>query len=460
MTGRYSKFLRLINLSGDLLLLNLAYIIAFYLKLGSEYGFDMPRPYFSLLLYFNFIWLLISFISENYELSRFDRYLRIFRKMIQAIIIHLFFVTLAFFFIKTVYFSRLHLIYTYGIFGLGLLSWRILIVWMLRNYRKMGYNYRRFIIAGQGMLGETLLQHFSSHPEYGYQFEGYFDDQTQGKNVLGKIGEIEKYIRENNIDEIYLSLPDLDRKYLKEIIRFGDNNLIRVKFIPDFREFGLQALKIENYGVVPVILNRKEPLEDILNRFLKRVFDVGFSAIVMITCLSWLIPIIALLIKLTSKGPIFFMQKRSGKDGKDFWCYKFRTMHVNADSNTVQASRGDKRITKIGQLLRKTNMDELPQFVNVLRGDMSVVGPRPHMLKHTEYYSEMVDKYMVRHFVKPGITGLAQVKGFRGETKDIRSMINRIRMDIFYVENWSFLLDIKIIFLTIFNMIRGDKHAF
>ena len=205
---------------------------------------------------------------------------------------------------------------------------------------------------------------------------------------------------------------------------------------------------------------RSEPLENIVNRFIKRIFDIGFSILIFIFVLWWFIPLIALIIKLTSKGSVFFIQERSGIKNKSFAVIKFRTMYINNNAHDQQATRNDERITPIGKILRRTNLDEMPQFINVLLGQMSVIGPRPHMLKHTEEYSKIIDKFMVRHLVKPGITGWAQVNGYRGETKDVTDMEGRVRADVWYIENWSFGLDVKIIIMTIINMIRGEENAF
>jgi putative colanic acid biosynthesis UDP-glucose lipid carrier transferase len=205
---------------------------------------------------------------------------------------------------------------------------------------------------------------------------------------------------------------------------------------------------------------RTIPLEDSFNMLIKRIFDVLFSSIVIIFILSWLTPIIAILIKLESKGPVFFKQSRNGFNYKEFDCYKFRSMTPNKDAHLYQATRDDQRVTKIGKLIRKTSIDELPQFFNVLFGDMSVVGPRPHMVSHTNMYAKKIDKFMVRHFVKPGITGLAQTSGFRGEIETDKDIIGRVKYDIFYIENWSLLLDLKIIAKTFLNAIRGDDKAY
>ncbi|HWZ36571.1 MAG TPA: exopolysaccharide biosynthesis polyprenyl glycosylphosphotransferase, partial [Mucilaginibacter sp.] len=231
------------------------------------------------------------------------------------------------------------------------------------------------------------------------------------------------------------------------------------KIIPEYIK-SKKLMKVENYDHIPVISVRPEPLENMLNRSIKRAFDIFFSLFVIVFVISWLFPILAVIIKLQSKGPVFFTQMRSGKDNVPFKCYKFRSMRVNADSDTMQATRSDSRITPIGAFIRKTSLDEFPQFFNVLIGNMSVVGPRPHMVSHTERYSQLIDQFMVRHFLKPGITGWAQINGFRGETRTTDDMLQRVEADVWYLENWSFLLDLKIIFLTFWNVIKGEENAF
>ncbi|UOG72764.1 exopolysaccharide biosynthesis polyprenyl glycosylphosphotransferase [Hymenobacter tibetensis] len=197
-----------------------------------------------------------------------------------------------------------------------------------------------------------------------------------------------------------------------------------------------------------------------VNAVVKRAFDLFFASLVVVLLLSWLVPLIALLIKADSRGPVFFKQLRTGKGGKPFYCLKFRSMRINADADHKQASRNDSRITKLGAFMRKTSIDELPQFINVLRGEMSVVGPRPHMLRHTEDYSRVIANFMERHQVTPGITGWAQVEGHRGETKETAAMEKRVNADIHYIRNWSFLLDLKIVALTVRQAVRGNENAF
>jgi exopolysaccharide biosynthesis polyprenyl glycosylphosphotransferase len=230
--------------------------------------------------------------------------------------------------------------------------------------------------------------------------------------------------------------------------------------LPDIKGLVFDELELEFYSNLPVISFRREPLQNEMNAAVKRMFDVVFASVILFGICSWLFPLIAFLIKLDSRGPVFFLQKRSGRAGKDFQCLKFRTMVVNDEADTRQATRNDDRITRLGRFLRETNIDELPQFINVLLGDMSVVGPRPHMLKHTQEYSKTISNYMLRHLIKPGVTGLAQAKGYRGQTDDNYSMKNRVRVDILYIERWTFLLDIKVIWLTVLNMFQGEDNAY
>jgi undecaprenyl-phosphate galactose phosphotransferase/putative colanic acid biosynthesis UDP-glucose lipid carrier transferase len=240
---------------------------------------------------------------------------------------------------------------------------------------------------------------------------------------------------------------------------FADRNLIRFRLIPDLRGFLFRKVRVDFFDAVPVLSMRNEPLNIFSNRFAKRAFDILFSSIVLILVFPLAIFVFAPLIKLSSRGPVFFKQLRSGKDNKSFACWKFRTMKLNTSADTAQATPEDPRITMIGSFLRKTSLDELPQFYNALIGNMSVVGPRPHMLKHTEEYSVVIDKFMVRHFVKPGITGWAQVHGLRGETKEPGLMEKRVEYDVWYIENWSLLLDLKIIVLTMSQILMGKLHG-
>ena len=298
---------------------------------------------------------------------------------------------------------------------------------------------------------------FKNNPE-----SGFINTKTVSFKKREKIdlNILFSYIKAESVDEIYCSLSEIEAVDVKAITKFADNNLKVVKFVPEQNTVLNQDLKRDFYGMVPVLEFRTIPLDDSFNLALKRLFDIGFSLLVIVLILSWLTPLLALLIKIESRGPVFFSQLRKGYNYKSFTCFKFRSMVINDKANVIQVSKADQRITKLGKIMRQTSMDELPQFFNVLIGDMSVVGPRPHMLSHTEMYANKVDKVMVRHFVKPGITGLAQVSGYRGEVETDKDIIGRVKYDIFYIENWSIFLDLKIIIQTIIKAIKGDEKAY
>jgi putative colanic acid biosynthesis UDP-glucose lipid carrier transferase len=246
---------------------------------------------------------------------------------------------------------------------------------------------------------------------------------------------------------------------LADIVQFSDENKIEIKFIPGAKEIYSKKLKINYYEMFPVLSMQKTVLHDPATKLVKRIFDIIFSLIIIVFILSWFIPLLSLLIKLESKGPVFFKQGRPGLDEKEFFCYKFRSMKLN-ETTEKEASKNDPRVTKIGRIIRKTSIDELPQFINVFLGDMSVVGPRPHLWSQNKSYGKKINKYMVRHYVKPGITGLAQVKGFRGEIESDEDMRCRIKFDVFYIDNWALILDIKIIVQTVLNILKGEKKAY
>ena len=250
-------------------------------------------------------------------------------------------------------------------------------------------------------------------------------------------------------------------KQIVPIINTCEHTCCHFYSVPNVRNYLKRTMTMEILGSVPVLTVRSDQLSGSLtNRIIKRTFDIVVSGLFLLLCFWWIYLIVALLGMIFQPGPVFFFQPRSGLGGKDFVCIKFRSMKVNAQSDELQATEDDPRKTKFGDFLRRYSIDELPQFINVFKGDMSIVGPRPHMVKHTKEYSELIDKYMVRHWVRPGITGWAQVTGSRGETRELWQMEERIKKDIWYIENWSPFLDFQIIFLTVVNMFVGDKNAY
>ena len=291
---------------------------------------------------------------------------------------------------------------------------------------------------------------------------GFFSSITyKNKEYLGKLEDVFQYAIENIVDEIYCSSTSLSKHQINEINKFAIDKNIVLKLIPNSNELYSKIQSVEYYDNDLLVLNvNKLPFNFIENFYVKRIFDIFFSLMICVFFLSWLVPILWVLVKLESKGPLIFKQYREGLNGKDFLCYKFRSMRVNDLSDKIHAIKNDKRVTKIGAFLRKTSMDELPQFFNVLKGDMSVVGPRPHLQSLSLEYQKDVNDYLKRHIVKPGITGLAQVSGYRGEIKKKSDIKNRVRLDIFYIENWSFLLDIKIVIQTVLNVFKGEEKAY
>ncbi|MEC7863495.1 MAG: undecaprenyl-phosphate glucose phosphotransferase, partial [Bacteroidota bacterium] len=407
----------------------------------------------------------VALMLQLYELKQLKRLDRILFNLFKAFAFNTLILSAILFSLKASEFSREHLYYTYlMLFGL-IIFWRYLAVQLIKLYRRSGFNYSRVVIIGGGEVAKQLNNYFNSDDVLGVKLMGIFSDtkiafETKEDVILGDLEGLELFSLKNDIDEIFYSMPLTYPKKIKDLVDFCDKYMIRLKIVPDFRGFLFKRVNIEFFDDVPVITLREEPLRDFVNRFLKRMFDLAFSICVIIFLLSWLYPLIAILIKLSSRGPILFKQLRSGVNNEEFVCYKFRSMAINSDSDAKQATKGDARITKFGLFLRKSSLDEFPQFINVFMGDMSIVGPRPHMLLHTEEYSELINKYMVRQLVKPGITGVAQVRGYRGETKELEDMEGRVRLDVWYIENWSLSLDINIILQTIWNVFKGDENAY
>jgi putative colanic acid biosynthesis UDP-glucose lipid carrier transferase len=335
-----------------------------------------------------------------------------------------------------------------------------LLFYYLKKYRiVLGGNYRNAIIIGYTESSKNLQQLFQNRPDYGYRFKGFFSDKVKNDTIKGTITHIEEFVLQNKIDDIYCALEELSSEQLKNLVEFADYYKKTIKFIPESNEIYAKNLKIDYYEFFPILSLKRTPLNEPLLKFSKRLFDIVFSLCIIVFLLSWLVPIIAILIKLESKGPVFFKQGRPGLDEKEFFCYKFRSMQMN-DKTEESVTKNDPRITKLGAFLRKTSFDEMPQFFNVFLGDMSIVGPRPHLWSHNNEYQKKIKKYNFRLHIKPGITGLAQVKGYRGEIENDEEMANRIKYDLFYIENWSLLLDIKIIVLTVINVFKGQEKAY
>lgn len=360
-------------------------------------------------------------------------------------------------------YSRRVLLYFFAYFFTLRTFWWLSARQLLKLYREQGYNFRNTILLGGGKNGLELLESLQRDKTLGCRCLGFFDDNPeleQHPDYLGRLDQFEGYINNNRVDVVFCALPHTIAERILPMMKLADQHTARFFIIPDSYVYLKRKVFLETIDNIPYLSIRNEPLEYRSNQLLKRSFDILFSLLFLTTLFPLIYLIIAIAIKRSSPGPVFFRQPRTGLNGEEFLCYKFRSMHVNDEANTQQAQKEDPRKTKLGDFLRRSSIDELPQFINVLLGNMSVVGPRPHMLRHTEEYSTLIDRYMVRHFIKPGITGWAQVNGFRGETKTVEQMDARVKHDVWYLENWSFILDLRIITLTIFNAFRGEENAY
>ena len=352
------------------------------------------------------------------------------------------------------------------IFVMGLVLLVVIILlrfierWLVKTLRQSGYNTRCVTLIGSDKELSNLYNKLIGNPTYGYKVLHIYGD-IEGLEPDGSVKDFELQLTKPEDlklgDEVYLCVPRKERDLIERTVRLCDHRVAKFYYLPTAEEkLNLQPILIDDIGVMTTYTS---PLEEPLNRLLKRLLDIVFSILCLIPS-ALLLPFIVLAIKRQSPGPVFFRQLRTGIDGRDFYCYKFRSMHVNSDADRLQATKDDPRKFPFGDFMRKTNIDELPQFWNVLVGNMSIVGPRPHMLAHTEQYDKLIDKYMVRHFVKPGITGWAQVTGFRGETRELWQMEGRVERDIWYIQHWSLWLDLRIIWMTVKTIFKRDEKAY
>ncbi len=414
---------------------------------------------FSAFLSLSVLWLSVSALRKDYKIGRTDEYDFTLRKL---------FVTLLWFLAAT---AILWTPIQHGSFrwvqlaGLGLVMgllmgmFRVVVHLLLRKYRAKGNNYHNAIIVGKGGSSPKLADVLRIRKDFGINFLGYFDDEADCAQTRGGIGDFFEEAPDLALDIIYVH-DQLESTLVKKIIDFADENYIKVKLIPGSSLQLEKNLSFSRYGDLYVINVNEIPLDNALNSFAKRAFDVVFAGLVTIFILSWLIPLVGLLIKLESRGPVFFVQKRNGINNKEFNCLKFRSMTPNDYADTRQATKNDPRVTRIGAFLRNSSLDEMPQFLNVLTGDMSIVGPRPHTVPMNQTFRTQMGRYNSRHKIRPGITGLAQVRGYRGEIENIFQIRSRVRLDYFYINNWSFLLDMGIMLKTIHELLFHRENAY
>ena len=465
---------RMMFLIADIALINVSYQLAYYWRfdviLPSSPRFFGGIPttiYAQLELYVTIAWFFIALFMRLYVGRRGHPRYEELRDLLKALG---FLATAILLFIVAQggynYYSRQFLIYFFGAATLSTIAFRFALRSSLAFVRTRGVNRRNILIIGAGRAAQRFYNTVHNNPGYGYEVVGFLDDNGVNfryrDQLLGKLNELEQITEEYEVDEVVIALPKATEDTIADLVTECESRCIRVNVIPnDYAAFEGKRV-IEQIGEFSLVRMREAPLDLPTSKFIKRTFDAIFSTFVLLFIFPFVFLISATLIKLSSRGPIFFKQLRTGEDGTSFVCYKFRTMRSQPRelSDSLQAVPDDPRLTWIGRLLRRTNFDELPQFWNVLKGEMSVVGPRPHMLKHTEDYRNTISQYMVRHFVKPGLTGWAQVNGFRGATRSPEQMERRIDHDLYYIENWSFLFDLNIIGKTIATMLKGDKNAY
>lgn len=445
-TGRYSYLLRPLTTCIDLITINALAQVWFATISGGNYLFH---------LILSIGWLVAAGLSGYYEVYRHTKTVRVAEKVCKQFFFQ--FILVASYNGIFDRFAEVKDLIGYGISIFTIIcTIKFTIFFLLKYIRKfLGGNFRTIVLLGNEKEINEMKKVLLKRKDLGYRIVNHFfnlEDQS--------LEDLKNYLSENRVDEIFMQFSLTKEKNFLAILEFADNNMITVSYIPTQKDILNHNLSIEYYDLIPVVPRRVIPLDKPYNQLLKRLFDLVFSILVIVFILSWLVPLVAFLIKRESKGPVFFKQKRTGLNDEEFWCYKFRSMHLNAASDREQATRNDQRITKIGAFLRQSSLDEFPQFINVFFGDMSIVGPRPHMVVHTKMYSKRVNRFMLRHLVKPGITGMAQTHGYRGEIENDRDIINRFKYDLFYLENWSILLDLKIIYLTVYNVFKGEEKAY
>jgi len=451
------------KLLSDLLLLNLAFLISAVYSQSWEILITKYYMFF-LLIGLNLFWIITSnyinfyddFFSRNFPVQ----FNNILKNSILQLIITITFIFLA----KENLFTRYFILYYYLLLLFFITCRVILFRKILKYLRRKGKNVRNLVIIGEGDIAENFKEMIINNPDFGYSFKGIISgNDDSGSQTL--LDNLKQTLAANKADEAVVTISEDSRHLLESIIKECDKNAVKVHIIPDYYNLVSKRFQLSTFGDFPIITARREPLNEVQWRLVKRTFDIFFSLMVSLLFLSWLIPLIFLISIVFDRGPVFFLQKRLGTRNKNFKCIKFRTMKFEK----VQVEefkpvvKNDPRITPIGKFLRKYNLDELPQFINVLLGDMSIVGPRPHAISYNNIYSKIVDEIRLRQNVRPGITGWAQIHGLRGDVTDEeenrRRTKLRIDFDLWYIENWSFSLDIQIILLTVWQMLVGKSRG-
>ena len=399
-------------------------------------------------------WVMIVIYNKSYNIGRGVSYLVTVQNALKSIFVLLALISFGNLFFNVYEFAIINLLSAILIFTFSVLLYRLMVHGLLDSYRTYGGNIKNIAIIGYDKKGIKLYNTIQNNPYLGYRSKGVFYKKSKSEYKIPYMGKISNFLKQiENYSEVYIS-DDISTKLKKEIIKECDLNLVKVRILPELVNYEFKNFFISKLIDIPVIEVNELPLDKWYNRLLKRIFDITISSFVIVFILSWLIPLFGIIIKIQSRGPILFTQSRNGENGISFKCYKFRSMILNKNSDRVFADHNDKRLTNFGRFIRVSALDELPQFINVFLGDMSIIGPRPHPILLNKEYEEKIQKFNKRHQFKPGITGLAQISGFRGKINNIVDMSSRVKLDRYYFKNWSLFFDFKIFFKTFFKMVK------
>ena len=462
MNKRFLSSLKLLLVAMDFLSINVVFALATIIF--RHYNLiDHRLEYGYLNLYLNVAWFIAVLATNAYSQTSITFFEQFVKHTLRSFIYFILLVSVYLFFLKMVSLSRVFVVTVLISTGVAFLLTRFIYLGVYQYRKKTEWLLNKVIVIGYNDLSKKLVHYLSS--DINVRVIGYCEEYekiTELSNypILGNISKTLELCKEYGATEIYSTIAPEHNSFVYELIKSADQHCIRFKLVPDLGIFMNRQMHIDHLQDIPVVALHNEPLQDLGNRIKKRCFDLIVSSLVIVFILSWLIPLISLLIWIESRGGALFLQQRSGRNNRSFTCIKFRSMYKNDLAHHKQATRDDERVTRIGRFLRRTSFDELPQFINVFKGEMSISGPRPHMIKQTDKYSQLINDYMVRQFLKPGITGWAQVNGFRGETPELHQMKKRVEHDIWYMENWSLWLDVKIMFMTVINALRGEQNAF
>ena len=458
MRKRFYFFFPILFISADLSVVSIAFLTT-QKVIGVSYSLEnytIETLFFVLLS-----WISLSLLGKDYKIGRPSGYEKSVTKGFKTVTVFLALFSFFVVFSNQEIISRNFVLHFAGVLFLFIPIERVIVHLVVNKYRKWGGNYRNAIIIGYDQLGFSLFDAINKNKNLGIRCTGFYGSSTQIVTKYPLKGNLKAFLNSDleKVDFVYVS-ENIVREELNQIIELSDASFVKVKLLPHFKTDFLKSYVLKLIDNINIIDVNYLPLDHAFNRFLKRSFDVLFSLIMLLFVLSWLYPIIALIIFLESRGPILFKQYRNGKNNEVFRCLKFRTMYLNEEADQKWAIKNDHRVTYFGAILRRTSLDELPQLINVLIGDMTIVGPRPLPVKLNEQYINQIKSYSQRHTFKPGITGLAQALGHRGEIKDLREIKNRVTLDRFYLNNWSVYLDVKIIFITFFELIKGQDTAY